>query len=144
MQSIDNILKRLAGYPHEDGVGNPYAEQYAIDNLRHYFEYMLNETGKRVLLVGEAPGYRGCRITGIPFTSGRVFQNVAHPMLQDLSTKITLPSMESESTATIVWNYLAEKGKTPFFWNSFPFHPHRLGNAASNRAPTNTEIEFGS
>jgi uracil-DNA glycosylase len=97
-----------------------------------------------VLLVGEAPGYKGCRITWIPFTSGRVFQDVAHPMLQELRTKITLPAITGESTATIVWNYLAEKEKTPFFWNSFPFHPHCTDNPASNRAPTNTEIEFGS
>ncbi len=25
-----------------------------------------------VLLIGEAPGYKGCKITGIPFTSGEV------------------------------------------------------------------------
>lgn len=144
MQSVEKILKKLSGYPYKDGVGNPYAEQYALDNLRLYFEYMLNETGKRVLLVGEAPGYKGCRITGIPFTSGRIFNDIAHPMLQELSTKITLPTVAGESTATIVWNYLAEKRKTPFFWNSFPFHPHCAGTEASNRPPTNAEIEFGS
>jgi hypothetical protein len=38
MQSVEKILKKLAIYPHQEGVGNPYAEQYALDNLRHYFD----------------------------------------------------------------------------------------------------------
>jgi len=32
---------------------------------------MASEKNKsKILIVGEAPGYKGCRITGIPFTSG--------------------------------------------------------------------------
>lgn len=144
MQLAEKILKKLADYPQQEGVQNPYINRYALTNLRHYFEYMLKQTGKRVLLVGEAPGYKGCCITGIPFTSGKVFKNVSHQMLQELKTKILLPSIVGESTATIVWNYLATKDKTPLFWNSFPFHPYRTGNPASNRPPTNVEIKIGS
>ena len=28
-------------------------------------------------------------------------------------------------------------------WNSFPFHPHKLGNERSNRKPTPEEIDKG-
>lgn len=144
MSPIDNLLKKLSSYPHSDTVANPYLEQFAVDNLRHYFEYMLNLGGRRVMLVGEAPGHKGCRITGIPFTSGRAFHEIQHLMLMSLKDKIQLPRIETESTATIVWNYLIGKSTTPLFWNSFPLHPHHKGNFASNRAPTDPEVEFGS
>jgi hypothetical protein len=84
---------------------------------------MLNQRGKRILRVGEALGHRVCYITGIPFTSGRAFRKIPHQLLVALKSKIQLPRVKAESTATIVWNYLSEKETTPLFWNSFPFHP---------------------
>ncbi len=144
MSLIEKLLNKLSSYPHSDTVANPYLEQYAVDNLRYYFDYMINLGGRRIMLVGEAPGHKGCRITGIPFTSGRAFQEIQHPMLISLRDKIQLPRVETESTATIVWNYLVSKKATPLFWNSFPFHPHHKGNEASNRAPTDPEVVFGS
>lgn len=143
MKRLEKLLKKLAEYPSSNTVANPYLDKYAVDNLRHYFEYMLNQRGKRILLVGEAPGHRGCRITGIPFTSGKAFQNIQHPLLVALKDKIQLPCVEAESTATIVWNYLSKKETTPLFWNSFPFHPHSKGKIHSNRAPTDEEVRFG-
>ena len=144
MERIERLLKMLSDFPHLETVGNPYIEQYAVDNLRHYFNYMLNQDGKRILLVGEAPGHRGCRITGIPFTSGRAFQDIPHPLLIALQNKVHLPYVETESTATIVWNYLVSKDVTPLFWNSFPFHPHYKDNTNGNRPPTDAEVDFGS
>jgi len=143
MKRMEELLEKLARYPHSDTVANPYQEPYAVDNLRHYFDYMLKQGGKRILLVGEAPGHRGCRITGIPFTSGRAFQQIPHPLLVALKDKIQLPRTETESTATIVWNYLCGKNQLPLFWNSFPFHPHEKGQANANRAPTDAEVRFG-
>ncbi len=135
MKLIEELLRKLAGYPHSDTVANPYLESYAVDNLRHYFEYMINQGGRRILLVGEAPGHRGCRITGIPFTSGRAFQEISHPLLVALKDQIQLPRIETESTATIVWNYLCEKETTPLFWNSFPFHPHERAKSTGIERP---------
>ena len=152
MKRVENLLDKLASFPNSKVVTNPYVEQYAIDNLRHYFKYVLSQKGKRILLVGEAPGYKGCRITGIPFTSGRVFQEIPHPILLALKDKICLPKLEAENTATIVWRVLTEalhkksskNNITPIFWNSFPFHPHPAGQTNKNRAPTKNEIVFGS
>ena len=144
MNPIEKLLNKLASFPNSEMVGNPYAEKYAVDNLRYYFEYMLNQSGKRILLVGEAPGHKGCRITGIPFTSGRAFHEIPHPMLIALKDKIQLPSIEAESTATIVWSFLSEKDTTPLFWNSFPFHPHPAGINNKNRPPSDAEVIFGS
>jgi uracil-DNA glycosylase len=83
----------------------------------------------RLLLVGEAAGYRGARVSGIPFTSER--QLTGEP--------------PGEASATIVRGVLADLGLTEdaLLWNVVPTHPHRVGRPASNRAPTKGEIEAG-
>jgi uracil-DNA glycosylase len=93
------------------------------DRLARYLE---ERRDAPVLLVGEAPGYRGARISGIPFTSERQLTGAG----------------PAEATATIVQRVLAELGLTEhaLLWNVLPTHP---GTATSNRAPTRSEVEAG-
>ena len=105
--------------------------QYAGSALRRerLAAYLEARRGAPLLLVGEAAGYRGARVSGIPFTSERQLTGTG----------------PAEATATVVHRVLAELGLEDdvLLWNLVPTHPHRPGNPASNRPPTREEIRAG-
>jgi len=99
-----------------------------------------------LLLLGEAAGYQGCHVSGIPFTSERLLLAGAIPRIAAPAGRLsTRPSPWSEPSATIVWGALHELGLAgrTILWNAFPWHPHRPGNPQSNRTPTAGEVEQG-
>ena len=75
-------------------------------------------------MVGEAAGYRGARVSGIPFASERQLTGAG----------------PAEATATIVRRALAEfrLERRVLCWNAVPTHP---GTPTSNRRPTRAEVE---
>jgi hypothetical protein len=83
--------------------------------------YLEEHRRDALLLVGEAPGFRGARISGIPFTSERQLTGTG----------------PNEATATIVQSVLAELGLDALCWNVVPTHP---GTEGSNRRPTTAEV----
>jgi uracil-DNA glycosylase len=93
---------------------------------RRLAAYLSARADAPILLVGEAPGYRGARVSGIPFTSERQLTGTG----------------PAEATATVVRAALGELGleDAVLCWNVVPTHP---GTAASNRRPTRAEIEGG-
>jgi uracil-DNA glycosylase len=93
---------------------------------RRLAAYLDARESATLLLVGEAPGYRGARVSGVPFTSERQLTGAG----------------PAEATATIVRAVLAEldlEAET-LCWNAVPTHP---GSETTNRRPTRAEIDAG-
>jgi uracil-DNA glycosylase len=92
-------------------------------------DYLAARERAPILLVGEAAGYRGARVSGVPFTSERQLSG----------------SGPAEASATIVRRVLEELGleESVLCWNLVPTHPHRPGRPDSNRRPTRGEIAAG-
>ncbi len=119
----------------------PHAAKARLARLRAFFD-----TRPRWLLLGEAAGYQGAHVSGIPFTSERLLLAGAVPRVdiggQRLSTR-TRPW--SEPSATTVWSTLhaLHRAEDTLLWNAYPWHPHRPGVPQSNRTPTPQERRAG-
>jgi uracil-DNA glycosylase len=101
---------------------NFYREGDGADVRRDRLCRYLEERGAApLLLVGEAAGFRGARVSGIPFTSERQLTGTG----------------PAEATATIVQRTLAELDVDALCWNVVPTHP---GTEVSNRRPTRAEV----
>lgn len=100
----------------------------------------------RFILAGEAPGYAGCRYSGVAFTSERLLGEGAIPRISALSARLSTRRLPfSEPSATIVWKTLYRLGiaEQTLLWNALQMHPHRPGELWSNRTPTPAEISLG-
>ncbi len=114
-------------------------------NLERYLAYMYSQ-GPDTLLVGEAPGYNGFRLTGIPFTSEYIVrEGVCKGELFGLHNgyKASSKSAKKEQSASAMWSVLEEMNTLPLLWNAFPFHPYRQDEGDSNRRPNLKELELG-
>jgi hypothetical protein len=105
---------------YRDGAGAAVRRQRLLS-------YLAARQNASLLLVGEAAGHRGARVSGIPFASERQLTGRG----------------PAEATATIVRRTLAELGleQETLCWNVVPTHPHRPGRPDTNRAPTRAEID---
>jgi hypothetical protein len=117
---VEGFVERLAGVE----IGATY-NQYADSGLRRrrLAEYLETRRDAPLLLVGEAAGYRGARVSGLPFTSERQLTGCG----------------PAEATATIVHRVLErlDLAADVLLWNVVPTHP---GTAGSNRPPTRAEV----
>jgi uracil-DNA glycosylase len=116
-------------------------------NLELYLLEML-ERRPSVLLVGEAPGYRGMRMTGVPFSNPAIIEGRVDPFgLFGPEKGYVLPqdagTVAAEPTATVMWDVLAELDFLPLLWSAYPLHPHQPGRPLSNRTPSTAEIRTG-
>lgn len=147
MKEIDLFIKKLTEQTELSGVTNIYAgkseeSQIRKQNLKLYLEIMA-DLKPSYLLLGEAPGYKGCRLTGVPFSSEKILATNDFFNNQGFNCINELQNLESEISATIIWNELENYTNKPLIWNIFPFHPHELKNNKTNRTPNKIELELG-
>ena len=157
------LIDALKALPHEDGLFNPYrstapvptpaafdevgetADAIRCANLQRHLENAM-AAGANVLLCGEAPGYQGCRFTGIAFTSE---VQLAERRPELVGTQM-LPEAQArrrrfmrEPSAQAVWEAM-ERAPRPFLlWNSVQLHPHVPGTPLTNRTPRRSEVALG-
>jgi uracil-DNA glycosylase len=118
--TVADLVDRLA----RAGIGTTFNQYAGSELLRgRLARYLAQREDAPLLLVGEAAGYRGARVSGIPFTSERQLTGKG----------------PAEASATIVHRTLAELGieDRVLLWNVVPTHP---GTKTSNRAPTRAEV----
>lgn len=151
---IDNFINDLAAETFADDVYNEYAPNDPNNLIRQAnFRLYLAEMEKRklkYLMVMEAPGYRGCRLTGVPVTSRKILlEGVSELDIfgTDRGYQATddegFENVQGEQSATIVWGTLANLGIVPLIWNTFPFHPRKIGQQRTNRRPRKPEMKLG-
>lgn len=147
MDEIEKFIRELAECHVEGYITNMYDDKVGDneikrENLKLYLKEM-KKLNPKYVLIGEAPGYRGCLLTGIPFTSeyiimnNKFFRNKGYDM-RNKNNKIS-----KEGTATITWEAFDFHNQYPLLWNSFPFHPHKAENFNSNRKPYAEELKIG-
>lgn len=105
-------------------------------NLRRYFAM----PHASVLLLGEAPGWRGMTVTGVPFVSAREAEAGVVPGLE-LPER---PQAPWEASSRVVWATLRDwRGPLPLSWPVYPLHPFVAGNPQTNRTPRPAEVRAG-
>ncbi len=167
-QSIEKFLKLLKKSP-PGAVFNPWwhvdKQNDVVRNApairrRHLRAYLRKRLGKaKLVVIGEALGYRGGHFSGIPMTSERILLGKKKDegiepehVFSSLKPRQTSKPKKcsdgfSEPTATIIWDTLLRLGLEPeqfVLWNAFPWHsfdPRR--GKLSNRMPNKSERSAG-
>ena len=96
------------------------------------------------LWVGQEPGHKGARRTGLALTDDDTLPRMSEMFGVELE-KATRTSGVREDTAQAAWEILSPLvGKVKVFpWNVFPLHSHDLGSPLSNRKHNAKERAVG-
>src|ERR1043166_810027 len=166
MTSVEEFLSLMKKSP-PGAVFNPWwqvdpendigasAPRIRRQQLRAYFEQRFDTA--RLVVVGEALGYRGGHFSGIPMTSERILlEGIGGVSPKEILSRIAPRRTSnpgkfsrgfSEPTATIIWSTLLRLGLRSdefVLWNAFPWHsfdPRR--GLLSNRTPRPSERAAG-
>ena len=144
MKEIIQLLKKLKEYQSNNSVFNQYSNKDPAGHIRlNNLKLYLSSIRPRLILIGEAAGYHGCRWSGIPFTSEHTMLKTEISIFKENNgfKQSSEGKLKKEISATIVWNTIKNFSPLPLLWNIFPFHPHKHGKPKANRTPTSNEVE---
>lgn len=100
----------------------------------------------RWILIGEAPGYQGCRYSGVAFTSEKLLMDGTIPRIAPIGYRVTRRERAfKEPSARVVWDTLHHLGiaEDTVLWNALQLHPFQPGRPFSNRTPLKHELAYG-
>lgn len=150
---INDLLDTLTALPQRDDYVNFYRADgpAGAAQRRHNLRLALADgvaRGPQLLLIGEAPGYLGCRRSGIPFTSvplllGGIAELDQFGTARGYAAAEPAERPRHEITASVVYRELAALRCYAVGWNAAPLHPHQAGNPQSNRTPRAAELAEG-
>ncbi len=152
IEKFNAFIEDLANTKVTPNVYNQYSYGSKENSVRrnNLFIYLkqMYELKPNIILLAEAPGYRGSRVTGVPFTSEHLLMNNMEGLeLFGKKNGYRLPiendKLLKEATATIIWDSLIKCNIMALGWNAFPFHPHKKSNEMSNRTPLKKELLMG-
>ncbi|HYN19700.1 MAG TPA: uracil-DNA glycosylase [Thermoanaerobaculia bacterium] len=144
------LLRQLYLGPRGDArvVCNPYEDEHpdldmpgAAKQRRRNLEAYLERVGRpRLVLLGEALGFRGGRFSGIAFTSERQLAGPEERRLPWASNPPFRPTSRNpvlwlEPSGSVVWDAIGGEARGTLLWNSFPWHPPGAPGPLSNRTP---------
>jgi uracil-DNA glycosylase len=135
---------------------NPYNKEKSEDdledawrirqnNLLGYFRSFREVPRVCALVVGEAPGHRGVRFSGVPFTSEK--QLCCDEFFRQFHghRSSTDKQLNFSRTSEVFWDVM--RGYHPKFiaWNCMPYHPYKAVDLPrSNRTPRSGDLKIGS
>lgn len=143
--SIQTFVQTLTKQVVSNNSYNQYTNPIIKNNLKIYLSEM-KKLNPKILCIGEAAGYNGCRLTGIAFTSEYLMMKENHCIFGASKGYKTIHSntkLQKEISATIVWEVLNDNQSYPLLWNAVPFHPFKNRNYKSNRTPDSLELQIG-
>ncbi|WP_439691152.1 hypothetical protein ACRQ4B_09285 [Curtobacterium sp. SP.BCo] len=139
MTAFDGFWAALDAVPVADDAEALYdvssaAGRLRRENLARYLDRV--GSGTDMLLVAEAPGWRGMTNTGVPFTS-----------MRELGPEYLVPPEPTapwEASSRVVHAALADwRGPLPLAWAVFPHHPFAAPDRLTNRTPRPAEVRDG-
>lgn len=143
------FVQTLASADVPDGYSNPYISHIARANLEQFLN-MHVQGDTRLVMIGEAPGYKGAALSGVALTSPDILispWNDPWSAFGPSSGFKVHPGcrISKEATATIFWRAVAEifdEHPLPMTWNAVPFHP--TGKTGYGNGPvTVPDVEIG-
>lgn len=170
--AAEHFVADLATYEGNEVVFNPWRDYDVRYDLpaapairrQQLVDYLTPRLGRcPYVVVAEAIGYQGGRFTGIAITCERMLlgahrsisaadviggpgRRTSNPASPYITKATQRTSGFNEPTDTVVWEAIRANGLDPYkvlLWNIFPFHPHKAGEALSNRTPTPAELQTG-